>query len=141
MGTIGPPNNGDPCKLNNTGMFMYVRKVPPGDIHDGLSNTMFVGETFDGHTSPTWNIWSFGSRIQTLRTTANPLNTVVGLASLQNPEDGGAWYSDGAFRSRHRGGANFAFGDGHVAFLPDSIDMTIYQNLSTRSGGEIVPPY
>lgn len=142
MGSMGPPNVwSDSCKLHNTGMFMYVRKVPVSEVQDGLSNTMFIGETFDGHKSPTWNIWGFGSRLQTLRTTVNPLNTIVGQAFLQNSENGGAWYSDGVFRSRHPGGVHFAFGDGHVAFLSDSISIDVYRNLSTRRGEEIVPSY
>jgi prepilin-type processing-associated H-X9-DG protein len=37
-----------------------------------------------------------------------------------------------AFGSRHRGGVNFAFGDGHVVFLKENLDMEIYQALSTR---------
>lgn len=42
------------------------------------------------------------------------------------------------FRSFHSGGANFAFLDGSVRFLKDSIDMPTYRGLSTISGGEVV---
>ncbi|WP_406698964.1 DUF1559 domain-containing protein [Singulisphaera sp. Ch08] len=42
-----------------------------------------------------------------------------------------------AFGSQHPGGANFAFGDGSVRFLRDSINHAVFQSLSTRAKGEI----
>ncbi len=42
------------------------------------------------------------------------------------------------FRSLHSGGANFAYGDGSVQYLSDSIDQVAYRALSTISGGEVV---
>jgi len=42
------------------------------------------------------------------------------------------------FRSDHPAGALFSFCDGHVQFLNESIDMTIYTGLSTIQGGESV---
>jgi prepilin-type processing-associated H-X9-DG protein len=40
--------------------------------------------------------------------------------------------------SFHPGGANFAFADGSVHFIKDSINMLTYQSLGTRGGGEVV---
>ena len=121
-------------KYNNTGVFFYQRKIQNSEIADGLSNTLFVGEAIDGHLAESGSCWSFGARLCTLRTTENPLNTPLG--------QGFAWSGvNGAFISRHPGGANFAFGDGHVEFLSESINFTTYQELSTRSGGEVVQPY
>jgi prepilin-type processing-associated H-X9-DG protein len=42
------------------------------------------------------------------------------------------------FTSRHPGGANFVFADGHVQFLQASMDHQVYEALSTRAGGEAV---
>ena len=41
------------------------------------------------------------------------------------------------FGSLHPGGAHFSYADGHVVFLSDSIDFTVYQDLSTKAGGEV----
>ena len=41
------------------------------------------------------------------------------------------------FGSFHPGGVNFAFGDGHIQFLSESMNFDIYQALSTYRDGEI----
>ena len=43
-----------------------------------------------------------------------------------------------AFGSRHSSGANIGFVDGHVQFVPETIDVTIWSNIGTRSGGEVL---
>ncbi len=44
----------------------------------------------------------------------------------------------GGFSSWHAGGANFAYGDGSVRFLKDTIDPRVYQLLGHRSDGEMI---
>ncbi|MCA9188935.1 MAG: DUF1559 domain-containing protein, partial [Planctomycetales bacterium] len=46
--------------------------------------------------------------------------------------------NDAPFGSEHPSGAQFVYADGHVEFLQDAIDMTLYQDLSTYRGGELV---
>ncbi len=41
-------------------------------------------------------------------------------------------------RSYHPGGVNVLFGDGHIQFLKDSIALTTWRSLATRSGGEVI---
>ena len=43
-----------------------------------------------------------------------------------------------AFRSDHPGGANFAFVDGSVRFVDETIEKAVYQALATRDGGETI---
>jgi prepilin-type N-terminal cleavage/methylation domain-containing protein/prepilin-type processing-associated H-X9-DG protein len=139
-GTHGPPNDGS-LKYANDGTFFYNRRFKVADILDGLSHTLFVGETIMGDTPIGSNIWSNGNRLNSnMRTTANPLNTPPGAAyGGVAPITSGANVANGAFQSRHPGGANFEYGDGHISFINDSIDLTVYQGLSTRAGSEIAP--
>jgi prepilin-type processing-associated H-X9-DG protein len=133
------PGTGQQYKFLNTGVFMYWRTFTTAEIRDGLSNTMFVGEVIDTHTSPSPCAWTYAARYWTLRSTANPLNTPPGTGLYLVPDAAGD--SNAAFNSRHPGGANFAFGDGHADFIQDSIDLATYQALSTRDGSETIKPY
>jgi prepilin-type N-terminal cleavage/methylation domain-containing protein/prepilin-type processing-associated H-X9-DG protein len=129
-GTVGPPVANAPAKCTNTGAFVYGKPTQLRKIVDGLSKTMLVGEVIDPHTRKGSNIWSFAARhSDSLRTTTNPLNTPTGMGLVV--DFGATLGCNGAFASRHPGGANFAFGDGHVEFLPEEIDLDTYRALST----------
>lgn len=121
-------------KYSNDGIFYYLSDTKVNDVSDGLSLTMYVGEVVDAHTGDSSNIWSRAVRdMDCLRSTYNPVNTW--------PKEGSAWPQYGlevnaAFASRHPGGANFGFGDGHVEFIDETIDLDVYRWLSTRAGDE-----
>lgn len=128
-------------KYNNDGVFFYARHIQLEEIADGLSNTLFAGETVEGHSPLSSNIWTNGNRWNSaMRTTATPMNFPAG------ENGGGGTLTDasavnrtnGGFASRHPSGANFAFGDVHVVFLSENIDVGVYRRLASRSGGE--PP-
>ena len=122
-------------KYAANGVFYYRSRHQVRDVSDGLSKTFFVGEVLDSHTPASSNIWSRGLRsLDSLRTTFNPVNTIPGtgmdvLANYGNP-------ANAAFGSTHPGGATFGFGDGHVQFIVENIDLEIYWALGTRAGTE-----
>jgi prepilin-type N-terminal cleavage/methylation domain-containing protein/prepilin-type processing-associated H-X9-DG protein len=136
-GTFGPSSGiSANVKYTNTGLFVYRNTKRMADITDGTSNTLAVGEVRDGHLGNNVNVWSVGSRhAHSLRTTENPINTPPGTGITYN--DGGT-LRNGAFMSRHTGGANFALGDGSVRFITQNIDITQYRWASTIQGGEVV---
>jgi prepilin-type N-terminal cleavage/methylation domain-containing protein/prepilin-type processing-associated H-X9-DG protein len=128
-------------KYNCDGVFFYSRRIKLEEISDGLSNTLFAGETIEGHTPLSSNIWTNGNRWNsTMRTTATPINSPPGISTgggtLQDAS--GVNITNGGFASRHPSGANFAFGDVHVVFLSENIDVSAYRRLSSRASGE--PP-
>ena len=135
-GTKGPSFAIDDVKHDNTGVFGYEQAFSPHDVRDGLSNTIFIGEVIDSHIPASYNFWALAYRHESsLRTTENALNSPPGT---------GAVYSsygvplNGAFGSRHPGGGLFLYGDGHVEFLGENVDLSIYRALSTRAGRDSI---
>ncbi|QDT00956.1 DUF1559 family PulG-like putative transporter [Adhaeretor mobilis] len=129
------------AKYSNNGMFFYSTQLRLSQVTDGTSNTIFVGETIDGHFSKQSNIWTNGNRGQSsMRSSATPLNFPMGLDSGTGLliGMGGAEASNGRFSSTHPGGANFTYADGHVGFITENIDHVTYQQASTRDRGEVI---
>jgi prepilin-type N-terminal cleavage/methylation domain-containing protein/prepilin-type processing-associated H-X9-DG protein len=107
-------------------------------ITDGTSNTFMIGEDLPLFSQ--WcGCWAYANN--TTGTVAIYLNAnqTSGLgAALQN-DTNGDWGDNYGFASAHGGGANFAFCDGRVTFVSNSIGMTtVYRYLGTAQGGEIV---
>ncbi len=121
-------------KWLNSGLFLYRDPVDPAMIGDGLSHTIMLGEVIDGHVPGHTNRWpTAGRHVDSLRTTDNPVNTLPGegvtYSNYGNP-------CNGAFGSRHPGGANFAFSDGSVHFVSETIDLALYRLLGQRMSGK-----
>lgn len=128
---------GGKVKWDNSGMFVYRDSFGNQDAVDGLTNVMFVGEVIDGHLSNHINRWATANRLlDSLRATENPINTPPGTGITTSPYGEAL---NAAFGSRHPGGANFAFGDGSVHFIPETINLTIYKLLGQRASGQPKP--
>jgi len=90
-------------------------------------------------------LWALGERGYTLFNTIVPPNSQqypwrncrlsVGGACLSCAPEGSSFVNASSF---HPGGCNFAFADGSVRFIKDSVNMLTYQALGTRNGGEVV---
>jgi prepilin-type N-terminal cleavage/methylation domain-containing protein/prepilin-type processing-associated H-X9-DG protein len=159
------------------GLFFIRSAVTLAQITDGTSQTMALGERahtlLDNTSALWWHWWTSGNWGDTTFCTLYPMNPfrrVAGDAADQYADATGdtraAAYISGA-SSLHPGGANFAFMDGSVRFLKETIqtwpyDQTtglpagvtfdpagpyilgpnvrfgVYQALSTRNGGEVI---
>ena len=122
-----------------TGVFVYVTMLKQRAIEDGTSNTMFIGETIEGHRGGQSNIWSNGNRFtSSLRSTFTPLNFPLepngesGLIFFGSVSGAGSGLSNGGFASNHPGGGNFGFGDGSARFVRESVDLDLYRAIATR---------
>ncbi len=123
-------------KFLNSGAFRYLEGLKIRDIPDGTSTTILFGEAYDVASNTGGDlVWSLAYRFTSFRFTENPINTPPGTKFGTYAPQYGRKYN-APFGSRHPGGAQFAFADGHVAFLNEEIQMDVYQALSTRNGGE-----
>ena len=52
--------------------------------------------------------------------------------------DGGPTYMSLAASSNHSGGVNAVFGDGSVRYVRNTVDPTVWRNLGTIAGGEVI---
>ena len=151
-----------PIAADNHGVYFLNSFLRYDDIPDGASNTIFFGEISDPGAPDLG--WASGTR-STLRNTGTMINgslaAIAGAAGVplaeeieggdrDDPDDesagdagGGATYPPaaylvGGFGSHHPGGANFAFGDGSVRYLAESISGQVYRLLGHRSDGELL---
>jgi prepilin-type N-terminal cleavage/methylation domain-containing protein/prepilin-type processing-associated H-X9-DG protein len=154
-GNAGRRSAGNPQTAPQTwdGIFYRDSRVRMADVRDGTSNTFLLGERchrdaqFDRITDATEDgplakvgMWAFvmpsAARNLTLSPPVPinyrvPPSTPVGdLLTILNRVC--------AYGSGHPGGANFAFADGSVRFLSDSIPVDTLLALSTRAGEEVV---
>lgn len=97
-----------------------------GDVTDGTSRTLMFGECLPDRDA--YCSWPYTNNAYA--TCAIPLNH----AGTGVPED---WPNMLSFRSRHPGGANFCYVDGHVRFINESIDLEVYRSLATINGAEV----
>jgi prepilin-type N-terminal cleavage/methylation domain-containing protein/prepilin-type processing-associated H-X9-DG protein len=134
-------NSPSNCNGLNGGDGMFNRDDANNPTHpaslaqvpDGTSNTFLVGEdipSLNAHCA-----WPYANG--SLGTCAIPPN-------IMKPDSGDiytGWPYIYSFRSRHAGGLQFAFADGSVHFISESIAITTYRALATRNRGEILGDY
>ena len=140
------------------GVFYANSETPLGDISDGTSSTVMIGEA-----TPDQDIsgldangkvqkadhWYIGSReldsMETLARTVGRMSgenseclgsTACRINSLLMGDKTTIDEKELAFGSQHPGGVNIGFVDGHVQFITESIDLPIWSSIGTRAGGE-----
>lgn len=107
------------------GAVVHDRKVRWKDLQRGLSNTMLVGERTMATVPSTW----FGVD---LRGEDAPCRVVGSAITRPNCET----CDECEFSSRHTGGANFLWADGHVDEIADSIETQVYRTFAVRVSSE-----
>jgi prepilin-type processing-associated H-X9-DG protein len=152
---------------NSNGPFKYCYSLNIAAITDGTSNTFLYSEKANGlftaAESFCANWWGDSVSGDTIFTTLYPINAYKKVPNVADEYDFSWVESPSSF---HPGGANFAFADGSVHFLKETISswafnpatgfpngvvdnsgvytmapgtqLGIFQQLSTRAFGEVV---
>lgn len=108
-----------------------------GDIQDGTSNTLAIGEV-SVRLSTGVILESDGAdwiRGMGLGGTANGMASCRNVQNAINTPYNGI-YNDISFGSLHTGGAQFVMSDGSVRFMTASVDLVVYKSTASRDGGE-----
>jgi prepilin-type N-terminal cleavage/methylation domain-containing protein/prepilin-type processing-associated H-X9-DG protein len=135
-GTIGPrPNEAtQTIKCGNTGMFVYAFQRTMRQVTDGSSKTFSTGEVIGSDENDAENVWSTAGRCtDSMRTTQSSLNQSPNLW-FTSPSYGTKF--SGGFASRHPGGGNFLYVDGHISYISDWIAQDAYDAAATYRGAE-----
>ncbi len=109
-------------------------------ITDGLSNTLFVGDRTQRLSYSTWVGGPTGALnpfLQAPGTYGAEVTMLLCHAGSTGPNTPGVFDAD-SVSSPHRIGVPFLFGDGSVHFLSNSIEVSTWMALATRSGGEVI---
>ena len=123
-----------PIDEDNMGLLFLNSRIRYGDITDGSSHTILVGETM---VDIIGQGWASGTRAS-LRNTGdfsqqmNP-GTVAALPPTKIDKK-----FVGGFGSNHQGGAQFCFADGSIRFLTHSIDPVLLKNYGNRADGAMM---
>jgi prepilin-type N-terminal cleavage/methylation domain-containing protein/prepilin-type processing-associated H-X9-DG protein len=89
------------------------------------------------------SFWPWGGQWWSAGEYTNSVGNINRTPNSKSP-DCSAWGGVGtgignfSARSSHPGGVNILFGDGHVAFVKDSVAPTVWLYLGTRSGNEVL---
>lgn len=112
--------------LDGNGIFFANSRVRFGDIRDGSSNTIMIGERLNTLGPISW--------VGVVADVDEPFARIVAITD-HAPNDPSMHFED--FRSGHIGGINVTLADGSTHFVANTIDESAYRAFGSRAGGEI----
>jgi hypothetical protein len=104
-------------------------------ITDGESHTIYMGEVRPQCSKHAAEGWGYSHSGNGIVGTLIPINfdSCDSENSARRCGYWDTWVTDFGFKSAHSGGALFVLGDASVQFLPESIDMVVYNALGGKS--------
>ncbi|MCD4728528.1 MAG: DUF1559 domain-containing protein, partial [Pirellulales bacterium] len=142
--------NGHEPAGNRNGMLFQESSTRMGDVKDGTSHTLFVGEITGAmgiHRTegPAYmqHMWIAHCIQDTADGINGPGSVPGGRDEAADPIDGDGWSrhdemrDEIGFSSFHPGGCHFLMVDGSVHFFGEEINQAILAALTTRESGEV----
>ena len=120
-------NDAEAEAFSGNGMFYANSRMPFRHVTDGLSKTIMVGERDSAIGGSLW-IGMFEGKCEAI------VRVVAIGDHPPNGDPANRHFED--LMSRHPGGANVVFADGHCDFITESIATNVYQALCTRKGAD-----
>jgi prepilin-type N-terminal cleavage/methylation domain-containing protein len=127
-------------QATNDGAFLEDHSFSPRDITDGLSNTFFISERCHNMSDTTWTgavtgTGVFDNRDSSPSAVEGSAALVLGHCGPHAPNNPNVTDAD-ALASMHPLGVLFLLGDGSVQYIGSQIDLSVYDALASRAGGE-----
>jgi prepilin-type processing-associated H-X9-DG protein len=136
-------------KVSLGGVLLPDRCVTVGEITDGMSNTIVVGEQSDWLTpgdvngrSDCWHGFPMGATLKSLGNRIFNLTSVRYAINMKSATAAGVADNCGGnspIQSAHSNGVNSLFADGSVQFLAETIELSVLFNLCNRNDGNPIP--
>jgi len=132
--------------IDGNGLFFRNSTVHVREITDGTSQTIAVGERAELLGEATWVGSVTGAYLAQDPNDNDGVgvfeqeegSTMVLGQSGEGKSPGDPTGENDMFYSMHPHGVNFVFADAHVAFLTSDTDPQLFEDLSTRAGGEVI---
>ncbi|WP_406700768.1 DUF1559 domain-containing protein [Singulisphaera sp. Ch08] len=148
--------NSSQYEVQGTGVLYPNSRVALGEVSDGTSATLMIGERSRKLADAAWSgiLWSYSTPAPLCTKAGWPLKSCVGAMFLLMGRTGPSSDilsgsipggnslnrqagADG-FGSLHPGGCPFLLCDGSVRFIKESVAPRVFQALASRAGGEVV---
>jgi prepilin-type N-terminal cleavage/methylation domain-containing protein/prepilin-type processing-associated H-X9-DG protein len=132
---IGMQNGSGLPAVNDMAAVIASCTLRAKDISDGMARTIMLGEIEARNNARQGGAGAAGAPNAFSGVTMTPTPTTLPINLLNPPPCRDNWTYTVGFKSRHAQGSNFAFGDGAVKFVGETVNMDLFQLMGHPRDG------